>query len=306
MGFSARRFRRAIPFGYHISRMKLFIVANPTKPNVAPVLEEWIGWMKQRATIAGIDTDCCTDLSGVEADAIIALGGDGTLLAAARRLRGKQTPLLGVNFGRLGFLASFSPDDLRKHFDALVTQRLPISSRMMIEASILPAGVSMGDVEAKRRAFDIALNDAVLTAGPPFHMLELELRTAEGEGVRYFGDGVIVATPSGSTAYNVSAGGPIIEPGVEAMCVTPICPHSLSFRPVVVSSRNTVVISASKVNPGTTLFCDGQETGHVAAGEQVVIRRSEHDVRLIENPANGAWRSLAEKLNWAAGPRYQR
>jgi NAD+ kinase len=286
--------------------MKLFIVANPSKPNVGPALDEWIGWMKQRAEIAGIDLDCKSDLSRVEADAIIALGGDGTLLAAARRLRGKQTPLLGVNFGRLGFLANFAPDDLRKHFDALVAGRLPISSRMMIEASILPAGASSADVESKRRAFDIALNDAVLTAGPPFHMVELELRTAEGEGVRYFGDGVIVATPSGSTAYNVSAGGPIIEPGVEAMCVTPICPHSLSFRPVVVSSKNTVVISASKVNPGTTLFCDGQETGRVAAGEQVVVRRSPHDVRLIENPANGAWRSLAEKLNWAAGPRYQR
>jgi NAD+ kinase len=177
---------------------------------------------------------------------------------------------------------------------------------MMIEASVLPVGVSLTDVESKRRAVDTALNDAVLTAGPPFHMVELELRTSEGEGVRYSGDGVIVATPSGSTAYNVSAGGPIIEPGVEAMCVTPICPHSLSFRPVVVSSRNTVVISASKVNPGTTLFCDGQQTAVVAAGEQVVVRRSPHDVRLIENPANGAWRSLAEKLNWAAGPRYQR
>jgi len=286
--------------------MKLFIVANPTKPNVRPVLDEWVGWIKERTTLVGVDTDCCTDLSKVDADAILALGGDGTLLAAARRLPGKQTPLLGVNFGRLGFLANFAPDDLKKNFDALLAGKLPVSSRMMIEASVLPAGESPVEVLSKRRAFDVALNDAVLTAGPPFHMVELELRTAEGEGVRYFGDGVIVATPSGSTAYNVSAGGPIIEPGVEAMCVTPICPHSLSFRPVVVSSRNTVVISASKVNPGTTLFCDGQQTAVVAAGEQVVVRRSPHDVRLFENPANGAWRSLAEKLNWAAGPRYQR
>jgi NAD+ kinase len=141
-------------------------------------------------------------------------------------------------------------------------------------------------------------------------MIELELRADggvgdDGSGVRYFGDGVIVATPSGSTAYNVSAGGPIIEPGVQAMCVTPICPHSLSFRPVVVSSRNTVVISASKVNPGTTLFCDGQETARLSAGESVVVRRSPHDVRLIENPDAGPWRSLAEKLNWAIQPRYQ-
>jgi NAD+ kinase len=268
--------------------------------------------MKERATIVGVETDCQTDLSKVEADAILALGGDGTLLAAARRLRGKQTPLLGVNFGRLGFLANFSPDELRKRFDDLTAGRLPVTSRLMIEVSVLPAGATCNPrdhaaVAKQRRAVDVALNDAVISAGPPFHMIELELHAdVNGDGgVRFFGDGVIVATPSGSTAYNVSAGGPIMEPTVQALCVTPICPHSLSFRPVVVSSGNTVVIAASKVNPGTTLFCDGQETTRLECDEQVVIRRSPHDVRLIENPDAGPWRSLEEKLNWAAGPRYQ-
>jgi NAD+ kinase len=290
--------------------VKLFIVANPSKPNVRPALDEWPAWMKLRATIVGIDTDCKSDLSQVEADAILALGGDGTLLAAARRLDGKQTPLLGVNFGRLGYLASFSPEEFRRRFDDLTAGRLPVSSRLMIEASVLPAGLDCdlrdtAAVNKSRRAGDIALNDAVITAGPPFHMIELDLR-ADGEGgVRAFGDGLILATPSGSTAYNLSAGGPIIDPGVEAFCVTPICPHSLSFRPVVVSSRNIVAITASKVNPGTTLFCDGQETTRLSAGERVIIRRSPHDVRLIENPDAGPWRSLAEKLNWAGGPRYQ-
>jgi NAD+ kinase len=292
--------------------VKLFIVANPSKPNVRPVLDEWLEWMKQRATIVGIDTDAKSDLSKVDADAILALGGDGTLLAAARRLRGKQTPLLGVNFGRLGFLANFSPDELRNRFDDLTAGRLPVTSRLMIEASVLPAGAKCDPrdpaaVAKCRRATDVALNDAVISAGPPFHMIELDLR-ADGNGdggVRFFGDGVIVATPSGSTAYNVSAGGPIMEPTVEALCVTPICPHSLSFRPVVVSSGNTVVICASKVNPGTTLFCDGQETTRLSINERVVVRRSPHDLRLIENPDAGPWRSLEEKLNWAAGPRYR-
>jgi NAD+ kinase len=122
--------------------------------------------------------------------------------------------------------------------------------------------------------------------------------------VRFFGDGVIAATPSGSTAYNLSAGGPIVDPGVEAFCVTPVCPHSLSFRPVVVSSRNTLVLRAAKVNPGTTLFCDGQETAVLRSGDRVVVRRSPNDVQLIENPQAAPWRSLAEKLNWAASPRY--
>jgi len=136
-------------------------------------------------------------------------------------------------------------------------------------------------------------------------MIELEIQAGTESGaVRFFGDGVIAATPSGSTAYNLSAGGPIVDPGVEAFCVTPICPHSLSFRPVVVSSRNTLVLRAAKVNPGTTLFCDGQETAVLRGGDRVVIRRSPHDVQLVENPQAAPWRSLAEKLNWAASPRY--
>src|SRR3954463_5706455 len=146
--------------------MKLFIVANPSKPNVRPVLDEWLAWMKERAEIAGIDTDCCTDLSKVEADAILALGGDGTLLAAARRLRGKQTPLLGVNFGRLGFLASFSPERFKDDFESLVAGKLPISSRLMLEASVLPPGAAHS---SKPRWHATALNDAVITAGHPFH-----------------------------------------------------------------------------------------------------------------------------------------
>src|SRR6185295_15089006 len=135
--------------------------------------------------------------------------------------------------------------------------------------------------------------DAVVTAGAPFHMIELELRADGDTGVKYFGDGVIVATPSGSTAYNVSAGGPIINPNVDAFVVTPICAHSLSFRPVVVSSRTTVVVIASKVNEGTTLFCDGQELSRIREGDRIVLRRSADDVILIENPQARQWRSLA-------------
>jgi NAD+ kinase len=293
--------------------MKLFIVANPQKPHVTKALQEWLPGMKQRAEIVGVDTDCCSDLSTVDADVILALGGDGTLLGAARRLKGKPAPLMGVNFGRLGYLAAFSPDGFREDFEALIAGKLKISSRLMLEASVL-AGDAKADpfdpaqVERARKTVATALNDAVITAGPPFHMIEIQIQSGRSDdgagGVSFFGDGVICATPSGSTAYNLSAGGPIVDPEVEAFCVTPICPHSLSFRPVVVSSRNSLVLAASKVNPGTTLFCDGQETAVLRAGDRVVIRRSPHDVRLIENPQASPWRTLAEKLNWAAAPRY--
>lgn len=279
--------------------MKLFIVANRSKTKVDDELDEWVTWLKQRVEIVGIDDDQHAQLAQISADVILALGGDGTLLGAARRLAGKPTPLIGVNFGRLGFLASFSPENFKHHFDALIAGTLPITSRLMLE-------VQVQDQTGRAKGQATALNDAVITAGPPFHMIELELR-ADGEaGVSLFGDGVIVASPSGSTAYNVSAGGPILDPGVEAFCVTPICPHSLSFRPVVISSRNTVTVVASKVNPGTTLFCDGQETARLVVGDSVSVKRSPHDVRLIENPDARQWRNLSDKLNWATGPRYNR
>jgi NAD+ kinase len=288
---------------------RLFIVANTAKPRVAPALETLRKHLGNRVQITGVDDKTDADLSHVEADFILILGGDGTLLSVARRLRGRQVPLMGVNFGRLGFLSSFMPENYLEHLEQHLRRPLPVRHRMMLEASVVPAGVpcdakDCSALESARRFVATALNEAVVTAGAPFHMIELEI-AADGEaGVRYFGDGVIVSTSSGSTAYNVSAGGPIISPELDAFCVTPICPHSLSFRPVVIPPRSTIVIKGVNVNPGTTVFCDGQESTQLGEGDRVVVRRSPHDVLLIEDPDARQWRSLAEKLNWAASPKY--
>jgi NAD+ kinase len=277
--------------------MRLFIVANSDKPEVGPTLEGWLPWLKERVDVVGVEHDHYEDLHAVHADVILVLGGDGTLLSVARRLSGRQIPLMGVNFGRLGFLASFTPKDFQAKFESLLANGLPVRSRLMIEATVV-------GTDGKSRFTATALNDAVVTAGPPFKMIELEIAADEEAGVRYFGDGVIISTPSGSTAYNVSAGGPIMHPDVDGLCITPICPHSLSFRPVVISSESVVRIGAVRVNEGTTLFCDGQENVQLCSGETVVIRRSQHDVLLLENPNTRQWRSLAEKLHWAISPRY--
>lgn len=289
---------------------RVFIVANIEKANVAAALTELRPWLEGRVRLAGIETDDAVDLASIDADLILVLGGDGTLLSVARRLRGRQIPIMGVNFGRLGFLAEFTPDNYRHYLERHLSNGLPIRPREMLEASVLPAdaichGGDCVEVAARRRFVATALNDAVVTAGPPFRMVELEISADSESGVRYFGDGVIISTASGSTAYNVSAGGPIINTDVGVFCITPICPHSLSFRPVVISSRSTVFITASRVNAGTTLFCDGQASTNVATGERVVVRRNDHDAQLIENPDLHQWRSLAEKLNWAASPNYQ-
>ena len=288
---------------------RVFVVANTTKLPVAAALESLVHWLDGRAILAGVETGRENDLAGVDADLILVLGGDGTLLSVVRRLRGRQVPVMGVNFGRLGFLANFTPEHLEEALERHLHEGLPVRARQMLEASVIRAGAPCtwnndDEVVRSRRFVATALNDAVITAGPPFRMIELRIAADSDDGVCYFGDGVIVSTASGSTAYNVSAGGPIINPDVESFCITPICPHSLSFRPVVVSSKSTVVLSAVRVNTGTTLFCDGQASTPLVEGERVIVRRNRADVLLVENPREREWRTLAAKLNWATGPRY--
>ena len=296
--------------GIHSRHMKrVFVVANVSKPAVSEALESVTRWLPGRAVLAGVETDGNFDLAKIEADVVLVLGGDGTLLSVVRRLDGRQIPVMGANFGRLGFLANFTPEHLLEALDRHLHEGLPIRPRQMLEASVIPSQKSCtwsrdDQIVGSRRFVATALNDAVITAGPPFRMIELGLASDSDEGVRYYGDGIIISTASGSTAYNVSAGGPIINPDVESFCITPICPHSLSFRPVVVSSKSTVVVAAVRVNSGTTLFCDGQASTPLCAGERVIIRRNHADVLLVENPREREWRTLAEKLNWGSGPRY--
>ena len=282
--------------------MRLFIVANTSRPNVQPFVDSKLNLIRQKAEIVGIDTEANAPLDTIDADAILVLGGDGTLLGAARRLRGRQIPLMGVNFGRLGFLAAFTPDEFDADFENLVSGRLKVTHRQILRVSVT------NHHDGVERFSSVALNDAVITAGPPYHLIELLLTVqngVEGSGhVKLAGDGIIIATPSGSTAYNLAAGGPIVTVGSGTIAITPICPHSLSFRPVVVPMSTTIAITPLRVNAGTTLFCDGQSSTPLKTGETATIRRAEDDVLLYDNPRSNLWEALADKLHWAMGPEY--
>ncbi len=293
--------------------MRVLIVANLDKPRVAPAVDSLVPWCEQHVDLAGVDDGDDVDLATVDADAIVVFGGDGTLLRVARRLKGRQIPVLGVNFGRLGFLAPFTPDEFRDHFADFAAGKLPVEPRNMLSVSVVPPDVQIDlmdhpSVEAHRRFGVLALNDAVVTAGRPFHMVDLELGTdgaSDGDGgVRFYGDGLIVATSSGSTAYNISAGGPILSAPLKAMVVTPICPHSLSFRPIVLPGNSRVVLTCRRVNKGTTLVCDGEDTTNLSEGDRIILTGADKDVLLVQNPAARPWRALAEKLHWAATPKY--
>jgi NAD+ kinase len=220
------------------------------------------------------------------------------LIGVARAMGRTQVPMIGVNLGKLGFLAEFTVDELQSHFDEILSEPAWTREQMMLEV-----GVDRPTQSSESRAFSSwAMNDCVIQAGPPFRMIELAVYVDDTLLTSVAGDGLIIATPGGSTAHNMSAGGPILQPGLDAIVITPICPHALTFRPIAVEGDCTVRIVATGVNEGTTASVDGQISTLLRAGDTVVVRRSAEPVRLVRNRAYPPWHTLQTKLHWGSGP----
>ncbi|MCK4872006.1 MAG: NAD(+)/NADH kinase [Phycisphaerales bacterium] len=242
-------------------------------------------------TQANIDDD----LDSHGADMLLVLGGDGTLLAWARRFVDHELPILGVNFGKLGFLAEFDTETLYEHGSDLFNRKtLPTSELMAIEATVHPP------LDSHPKFCGTALNDCVITAGRPFRMIDIALRIDGEPGPVLTGDGVIISTPIGTTAYNVSAGGPIVSPAVSAITITPLAAHSLATRPVVVHADHGIELELRATNPGTSLVLDGQIHHILQTGERITIARYPTAVRLVRNPGGSYWKTLLQKMRWAA------
>jgi NAD+ kinase len=294
---------------------RVILLANLDKAAVAEALVELRPWLERRAQIvAEPDSRSLTRISAAhlpEADLAIVLGGDGTLLAQARQLVDRDVPLLGVNFGKLGFLAEFSIEGLKEHWPAIAEGECLISRRLMMHVAVF--GPDAPDCGSDPRSMPVpifeslALNDAVITAGAPFRMIELALAIdpaiMRSSATAMSADGVIIATPSGSTAYNLAAGGPIVSPEVDAFCVTPLCPHTLAMRPLIVSAGSHICVRVIRANEGTTLVIDGQVSTPIAAGRQLLITRHPLRLKIVQNPELNYWKMLARKMGWAARPR---
>ena len=296
------------------SGFRLIILANNQKEVVRGALAELRPWLAERARIvaepdiAKLHYENACELP--DADLAVVLGGDGTVLAQGRHLRDRRIPLLGVNFGKLGFLAEFSLEDLHRHWDSIAAGTCRTTGRLMIEVLVFDADAAdccfdrLDMDHCKWRA--VALNDVAITAGDPFRMLEMDLSIEPDPlsgATRVIGDGIIISTPTGSTAYSVAAGGPIVSPGVKALCITPICVHSLAFRPLVVRPDAGICVRLNVANPGTTLVIDGQKTAKLGAQEQVFVRDYPERLLLVRNPEVSYWKMLAQKMQWAAQPR---
>lgn len=292
------------------------MLVNSEKPDAAHAAAELRRVIAQHGTLLGEFPAENTDLpdKARQADLFVVLGGDGTLLSQARRCVGLKAPMLGVNLGRLGFLTTY---DLAT---VLLQGRILFGDGPLETIELELLGVHMHDEHGKTKFENVALNDAVITAGPPYRLITLALSIDGMAGSTVRGDGLIVSSPVGSTAYNLSAGGPILAPMVGAIAITPIAAQSLSFRPVVVSSKSRVEITALRVNQasaeqfagyrerrasggGTTLVIDGQLHVPVRSGDKVTITRHRDGVRFVQNPASDWWERLIGKFNWAQTPK---
>jgi len=293
---------------------RVLLLANEEKDGVSEAIEHLTGWLDGRASsVRQVDTTAISEPQAralTDADLALVLGGDGTFLSQARLMVDTGVPLLGINFGKLGFLAEYTLEALKRHWDGITRGDCRMNPRMMLDVAVFDPETPEwgGNGQMSEPAFTSgAMNDVVVTAGPPFRMIELELAiepTVDHTSATPFsGDGVIVATPTGSTAYNLAAGGPIVSPGVDGVCVSPLCPQSLAFRPIVYNVNSESWLRINRANEGTTLVLDGQRSTQLVPGQQIRITRHPRDVLLVHNPDWNYWSMLAHKMHWAVHPR---
>ena len=276
---------------------RILILGNLSRPEVAVqvgTLEKWIA--QQCKLIAVLPTNEPLNDNLGKIDLCVVCGGDGTILAAARLLAGTNVPIMGVNMGKLGFLAEYNVEHMQKHFEDVLTDKIQPTERIMLDVTIN---------NCSQHSFTSpAANDVAISAGSPFRLIDLDVSRGDETIARYAGDGLVVSTPTGSTGYNMSAGGPLIERTLDAVAITPIAPHSLALRPILVNANQPIKINMVRINEGTEVIIDGQIHSSLCEGDTVEIRRAEAPMRVIPHPGRGFFKVLSEKLKWGISPHH--
>ncbi len=282
---SPARNRRKAPRNGGIQRVG--IVAKVGSPEAVETAHELAEWLRRRGIRTALDAEAT--LAGEPCDLIVVLGGDGTLLAVARTLP-PQVPILGVNLGNLGFLTEVGRGELYPSLVQVLSGRFETEERSLLQVELRK---SRGGSQSFR-----VLNDAVIAKTALSHILELTLSVDGRLVARFRSDGLIVSTPTGSTAYNLSAGGPILSPLLPVAVLTPICPHTLSLRPIVVADSSTVEVTLETQAEEVFLTLDGQEGAQIGYRDTVRVTRSLHPVRLIKVSGRSFYDGLRGKLRW--------
>lgn len=273
---------------------RVLILVNPEKPGAREMSESLCPWLADRAAAEVMDLGP-EPIAGAP-DLVVVLGGDGSILRAARMLGGREIPVVGINLGKLGYLAEFSADAFREQFADILAGRAHVSRRLMLSARCERAGGPASE--------HLVLNDVIVAGGESHRMVGVAV-SVDGEAVTtYYGDGVIVSTPTGSTAYGLGAGGPILAAGLEAMVIVPICPHSLTHRPIVLRPDCEVVLVPGGLQKEAVCVADGQEQVRMSAGDRLVVRRASASFLLVQRGRQEAFATLSHKLHWGHGPKY--
>jgi NAD+ kinase len=262
---------------------RIALIGKLRSPEIDAAMRELREFLRQRGCEVLPEGDTKADLA-------IVIGGDGTMLAAARELVKHRVPLVGINQGRLGFMTDIGHDDMQAGVGAILDGQYALEERSLLDAEIRREG--------KAVLRTIALNEAVIGKGSQGRLIEFEL-SVDGEFVyRLRADGIIVATPTGSTAYALSAQGPILHPAVPALTLVPLNPHTLSARPVSVSDRSVIEIVMVHALDARAHF-DGLALADMAAGDRLILKRSADVVRFVHPPGYGYFATLREKLRWS-------
>ncbi len=275
---------------------KILILGDKRKKKIRDTISDLEPLFRKRAdlTIIDLSEECETD--EISADMAFVFGGDGAILAANRKLFGKQVPIIGVHMGKFGFLAELTPLTFNQSLEKIFSGEYVISQRMLLTCQLSRS--------KKIVQKTIGLNDAVVSRTSFSRIISIKLYINGNEANTYSCDGLILSTPAGSTAHSLSAGGPILTPDLEAFLITPICPHTLTNRPLVVSSDSLIEMEQVSQSKGVGLTVDGQIYFDLRAGDKIIVEKAKEGLQLVNTQTRTFYDVLRGKLNWRGQPTY--
>lgn len=278
--------------------LRLLVIARDDNERVRRGTEELCDFIATQSDVkfARASAQDSESLEGAEADVVLVLGGDGAILRACHRLGQNQLPILGVNFGRLGFLADLTPDEFRDMLPKLVQRDFRITQHLMFECCLQRA-------DGTSETF-LGLNESIVCSPGALQMIEVRLLINDRLVTTYSCDGLIVSTPVGSTAHSLSAGGPLLRQGMKAFVITPICPHTLSNRPLVNDAEHIYSMSLTETSKEALLVVDGQYKRPFEYGDVVKIKQASVTFKLAKLPGRSYYTTLQRKLGWSGQPLY--
>jgi len=271
-------------------RPRVVLLAPANKPEVAAEAPAVADFLAQHVELLEVDMEFASDLSALAPDFVAVLGGDGSILRSAHQMGTRQVPVLGINLGKLGFLADLSLEELPKALPCILHGECQIVEHIMLDCQVL-----RGDRVVAQK---LGLNETAVWAGSPFGIVDVDLYIDSIWATTYSCDGLILCTPVGSTAHSLSAGGPIVRKDLEAFVISPINPHTLTNRPVVDSAERVYELAVKEPLAGTSVVVDGHVLCTLGADERVRVTRSQSRFKMIEAPGHNYYRTLRDKLGW--------